>query len=86
MAQRVARRSPVSGNKKGKKSSGGAAKVATAAASILTDTTARKRGARTTTLENQLEAKAARADRADFSGPSLGEMSREQRHKRLYGE
>jgi hypothetical protein len=39
-----------------------------------------------TTLEEKLEAKASRADRADFSGPSLGELSREERHKLLYGE
>jgi hypothetical protein len=38
------------------------------------------------TLDEELEAKATRADRADASGPSLGEMSRERRHKLLYGE
>jgi hypothetical protein len=46
----------------------------------------RTRSAADATLEDRLEAKAARADRSDFSGPSLGEMSREQRHKLLYGE
>ena len=37
------------------------------------------------TLEDRLEAKAARGDRADYTGPSLDEMTREQRHKLLYG-
>jgi|HubBroStandDraft_1064217.scaffolds.fasta_scaffold255374_2 hypothetical protein len=61
------------------------------AASILADSHAGKprpasRAAKETTLEDRLEAKATLADHADFSGPSLGEMSREQRHKLLYGE
>jgi hypothetical protein len=38
------------------------------------------------TIEDRLEATAARGDRAVYSGPSLGEMGREQRHKLLYGE
>jgi hypothetical protein len=38
-----------------------------------------------TTLEDRLEAKAARGDRTDYNGPSLDEMTREQRHKLLYG-
>jgi hypothetical protein len=38
------------------------------------------------TIEDRLEAKAARGDRAVYTGPSLDEMSREQRHKLLYGE
>jgi hypothetical protein len=38
------------------------------------------------TLEDQLEAKAARGDRAVYTGPALDEMSLKQRHKLLYGE
>jgi hypothetical protein len=61
------------------------------AALVLARPDARKRNPRTqsaadATLEDRLEAKAGRADRSDFSGPSLGEMSREHRHKLLYGE
>jgi hypothetical protein len=61
------------------------------AATILADKTvikhrSRAQNARRQTLGQRLEAKATAADRADFSGPSLGEMSREQRHKLLYGE
>ena len=44
------------------------------------------RAAADTTLEDRLETKAVRVDRSEFSGPSLGEMSREQRHKLLYSE
>ena len=39
---------------------------------------------RTTTLEDRLEAKAPRGDREVFAGPSLDELSREERHKLLY--
>ncbi len=37
------------------------------------------------TIENRLEAKAEVGDTKVYSGPSLDEMSREQRHKLLYG-
>jgi len=39
------------------------------------------------TIEERLIAKADAADRHDFSGErSLGQMSREERHKLLFGE
>lgn len=44
------------------------------------------RASRPSTVEEGLEAKALAADQAVFTGPSLGEMTREQRHKILYGE
>ncbi len=37
------------------------------------------------TLEDRLEGKATTGDRKVYSGPGLDEMSREQRHKLLYG-
>ncbi|MBV8868908.1 MAG: hypothetical protein JOY65_05755 [Acetobacteraceae bacterium] len=45
-----------------------------------------RRIARQLTVEDRLEAKAARGDRRKHTGPSLDEMSREERHKLLYGE
>jgi hypothetical protein len=58
---------------------------------VLANISVKQRGpvariARQTTIEDRLEAKAARGDRREYAGPSLDEMSREQRHKRLYGE
>jgi len=41
--------------------------------------------ARQATLEDRLEAKAARGDCRAYPGPSLDEMSRAQRRKLLYG-
>lgn len=38
------------------------------------------------TIEDRLERKAAVADTHAVAGTSLGQMSREQRHKQLYGE
>ena len=39
----------------------------------------------TATLEDRLVAKAANGDRKAYAGPSLDELSREERHKLLYG-
>lgn len=38
------------------------------------------------TIEDRLQRKAVFADRHSVTGKSLGQMSREQRHKLLYGE
>ena len=55
---------------------------------VLAEANKRKpeRAAAKPTLEDRLSAKATRADRSEFTGASLGEMSREERHKLLYGE
>ncbi len=90
MAQHVGKRPTASGAKRGKKASAGLARVTRVAASVLAYPNAKKRGlgtraARETTRDDRREAKATRADHAEFSGPSLGEMTRELRHKLLYG-
>jgi len=38
------------------------------------------------TIESRLERKAAVADTRTFAAKSLGQMSQEQRHKRLHGD
>jgi hypothetical protein len=68
-----------------------ATEVRRLAALVLAGPDARKQAPRTrsaadATLEDRLEATATQGDRSDFSGPSLGEMSRALRHKLLYGE
>ena len=67
------------------------ARITPKAKAVLANVGVKQQGPRTptarqTTIEDRLEAKAARGDRREYSGPSLDEMSREQRHKRLYGE
>lgn len=74
MAETISNRPPASGNWPVKQPSVGDRKTAP-----------RPRAARAATLEERLEAKARQADQTAFSGPDLGEMSVEERHKLLYG-
>ena len=91
MAQRDSKPTPAADADRGKKTVARIAPKAKAGSAVLANVGVKQQGPRTrtarqTTLEDRLEAKAARGDRREYSGPSLDEISREQRHKRLYGE
>ncbi len=91
MAPDDSKRPPAASADRGKKTVALITRETKAGHAVLANIGVKKRGpmnriARQTTLEDRLEAKAARGDRLEYSGPSLDEMSREQRHKLLYGE
>lgn len=63
------------------------ARIATLAGSVLTGSPARhRRVASVETIEARLDRKAADGDSREATTESLGQMSREQRHKLLYGD
>jgi hypothetical protein len=89
MAQHRTKRPPVAGaNRGGKKA--GAYKAARSGSQSAGTTLATTRHARprqpVETIEARLGRKAAAADEAVFVTKSLGQMSRAERHKRLFGD
>ncbi len=93
MARQSSKRPPPVGANRGKEAAPPlVASIRKTGYATLTVTDSTKQGpmrriARQTTIEDRLEAKASVADQRDYSGQcSLGQMSREERRKFLFGE